>query len=349
MFAAAAGSRFNPSDRFRLAIVADTPDALAEKLALAAKQMGDQSANAVLESRGIYYRSPSVTRPRIVFLFPGQGSQYVGMLKELIGEVPAARSAMDEADRAMQKHGFRLFAEMAWDAASGAGTDIWVTQSSMLLADKIMLSAILDRGIRPDLVAGHSYGEYVALMASGAWDFEGALLATRARCEAIAASGNSRGSMLATTAPPEIVEQMAARLDEPVYVANYNAPDQVVVGGRQAPIADLAELLQRNGHQARVLAVPCAFHTPLMKEAGARLQSAFRVFRLIGLRCLLSPRYAIRALGESGGDPRKPCCPHEHADSLRQMIRTIADEAPTVFVEVGPQQVLTRLCPPHRP
>ena len=92
-------------------------------------------------------------------------------------------------------------------------------------------------------MAGHSYGEYVALMAAGAWDLERAMLVTRARCDAVGASKTGQGAMLATTATAQTVEQLSARLEEPVYVANYNAPDQVVVGGRRGPIADLAELL----------------------------------------------------------------------------------------------------------
>ena len=104
-----------------------------------------------------------MTRPRIAFVFPGQASQYVGMLEELIRDAPAACKAMDEANLLIQKHNFQSFAEMAWDAASGAGADIWVTQCSMLLADTIMLAALRDRGFQPDIAIGHSYGEYLAL------------------------------------------------------------------------------------------------------------------------------------------------------------------------------------------
>ena len=87
-------------------------------------------------------RSPGIKPPRVAFLFPGQGSQYVGMLQELVRDVPAAHAAMQQADELMRKHGFSSFGEVAWDAAGGAGTDIWATQSSMLLADAIMLAAI---------------------------------------------------------------------------------------------------------------------------------------------------------------------------------------------------------------
>jgi acyl transferase domain-containing protein len=353
-FAQAAASRFNPSDRLRFAVVADTPAALSEKLVQSAALLpggngksaggnGDAPASAVLENRGIFLRQPGMTRPRIAFMFPGQGSQYAGMLKELIRDVPAARQAMDHADSNMQGHGFQSFAQLAWDAASGAGTDIWVTQSSMLLADMIMLAALRNRGIRPDLVIGHSYGEYVSLAASGAWDFEMAVLATRARCDGIAASRSGSGAMLATNAPPTVVEQLAQRLDEPVYVANYNAPDQVVVGGPKGAIADLSEMLQRNGHQGRILAVPCPFHTPLLKEAAFSLSSALEKLRIDRPTVQFVTAVSNRALSDPD-DIRANLVAHMTTPiRFEAMIRAIADDAPTVFVEVGPQQVLTRL------
>ena len=133
---------------------------------------GHSSAGTVMENRGIFCaarRDAAADRFRV----PGQASQYVGMLKELIRDVPAACKAMDEANLLMQKHNFQSFAEMAWDAASGAGTDIWVTQCSMLVADTIMLAAMRDRGFRPDIAIGHSYGEYLALQASAAGIWSG--------------------------------------------------------------------------------------------------------------------------------------------------------------------------------
>jgi acyl transferase domain-containing protein/NAD(P)-dependent dehydrogenase (short-subunit alcohol dehydrogenase family) len=342
-FAGAITSSFSATDRLCLAIVADSPAALAEKITLAIEQIGKPSAGAVLESHGIFYRSPGVARPRIAFLFPGQASQYAGMLKELVCDLPAASRAMDQADAIMRKNGFQSFAEMAWDADNGAGKDIWITQCSMLLSDKIMMEAILDRGIRPNIVAGHSYGEYVALMAAGAWDFEHAVLATRARCEAIAASRNSSGTMLATNAPASLVEQLSGRLDEPAYVANYNSPEQIVVGGRQEPIADLAEMLQREGHQARILAVPCPFHTPLMKEAAVALESTLKSMRIDRPAVPMITAVKNQALSDPDEIRANLVAHMSMPIHFDQMIRTIADQAPTVFIEVGPQQVLTRL------
>ena len=169
-FAAAATSRFRPEDHSRLAIVAGNAESLARKLQLAAKQFANPDARLVLEQQGCFYRQLPVRRPRVAFVFPGQGSQYAGMLRELVRDVPAAAAAMREIDAVMTLRGYQTFAQMAWENPAQLGTDIWVTQIVMLLADLIMHAAVTDLGIRPDLVTGHSYGEFAALTAAGVWD-----------------------------------------------------------------------------------------------------------------------------------------------------------------------------------
>ena len=232
LFAAAARSRFNAADRVRAAIVAASPAALTEKLAAAAKMLADRAAWPALAQRGVFCRELGLRRPRIAFLFPGQGSQYAGMLRELVRDVPAAAAALERCGEIMRRHDCPTLAQIAWSENPQFGGDVFLTQLCMLVADAVMLAAIEDRGIRPALVAGHSYGEYPALLAAGVWDLDQALRVTRARCDAIQACPTARGTMLAVAAPLEAVEEVIAALGEPVFVANHNAPDQVVVAGR---------------------------------------------------------------------------------------------------------------------
>jgi acyl transferase domain-containing protein/short-subunit dehydrogenase len=338
----ASARRFGPSDRFRLAVVADGPATLGSRLATALKQMETPAAQTVLEQQGIFYRQ---ARPetRIVFLFPGQGSQYTGMLRQLVDDVPAAAAEQRSIDAVMTRLGYPTWAQLAWDESSPLGKDVWTTQISMLLADALMLSALRQQGIQPDAVAGHSYGEYAALLAAGAWDLEQAIRVTRLRCDSIEASPTCKGGMLATTATPETVEQLAARAGGPVYVANHNAPDQTVVGGSLAALTQLEHVLQEGLFETRLLAVPCPFHTPLMQDAA----ELFR--RHISRETFESPRvttYSV-ATNEPVRDSREIganlvahlTTPVRYAD----LIRKLASESPTVFVEVGPQQALTRL------
>jgi len=343
LFATAETTRFTPADRARLAIVAESPVTLAQKLQMAARQIAAPAARQVLEQQGIFYRPLGPRAPRIAFVFSGQGSQYTGMLRELAAEVPAAQAAVREVDTTMARLGYPTFAQMAWDEATKIGTDIWLTQASMLLADRIVLAALGDRGIRPDVVFGHSYGEYVALMAAGAWDFEQAVRVTRARCMSIEAAPSARGAMLATTATPETVAQLSKRFGRPIFVANHNAPDQTVVAGQQGIVEEFAVVLVREAHQARLLPVPCPFHTPIMQDAAVLLA------RAIENSPIAAPQVPILSVvtNDYVRDPEEIRAnlvahmtqPVHYVD----LVRRVVAEDNTVLVEVGPQQALTRL------
>jgi len=342
LYAAAADARFTPADRARLAIVAESPAALADKLQLAARQLHDPGVRTVLEQRGIFARTLGSRAPRIAFVFPGQGSQYVGMLRQLAADVPAARQAIDEIDRTMRRRAFQTFAQMAWDEQTTAGADVWTTQASMLLADRVMLAVLDERGLRPDVVLGHSYGEYVALMAAGVWDFDQALEATHARCHAIEGS-RATGAMLATSAPAEAIERLAAGLAGPVAVANYNAPDQHVVGGPRAAIEQLATQLQAQSYQAKVLAVPCPFHTSLMAPAAQMLADALAAARIEPARTPYKTAIALRYISDPD-EIRANLAAHMTTPvRYEELIRSLVKESPTVLIEVGPQQTLTHL------
>jgi acyl transferase domain-containing protein/NAD(P)-dependent dehydrogenase (short-subunit alcohol dehydrogenase family) len=343
LFAAAQSSRFTPADRVRLAIVAETPAALAQKLGTAAKQLHSPAARPVLEQQGIFYRQLGPRRPRIAMIFSGQGSQYAGMLRELVAEVPAAGAAMQEVDAIMTRLGYPTFAQMAWDESTQIGTDIWLTQAAMLLADRIILAALTNRGIRPDVVFGHSYGEYVALMAAGAWSFEQAARVTKARCDAIELASSSRGAMLATTASAEMVTTLAKRFGRPIFIANHNAPDQTVVAGQRELVEEFAGVLVRESFQARLLAVPCPFHTPIMKEAAGILERALHNFPIqppsVPILSVVTNDYVSDPEEIRANLVAHMTQPVHYVD----LVRRVVIEDSTVLVEVGPQQALTRL------
>jgi malonyl CoA-acyl carrier protein transacylase/acyl carrier protein/NAD(P)-dependent dehydrogenase (short-subunit alcohol dehydrogenase family) len=342
LFAAAARARFSVADRFRAAIVAASPAAVAEKFS-AAKMLADQAMWPALAQRGIFCRQLSLRRPRIAFLFPGQGSQYPGMLRELIRDVPAAATASKRCSEIMGRHDCPTLAEIAWSENPQFGSDVFLTQISMLVADAVMLAAIEDRGIRPALVAGHSYGEYPALLASGVWDMEQALRVTRARCDAIQACPTARGTMLAVAAPLEAVEEVIVALGEPVFVANHNAPDQVVVAGAKASLEWVAAALTKRSYASRMLAVPGVFHTPLMQGAVDSFSRALKAFAFVRPQVPLFSSVTNRFLAGPEEVPANLAVqlitPVRYVDLVRQ----ITSEQATVLVEVGPQQALTRL------
>ncbi len=334
--------QFAASDLWRVAIVADGPTTLSARLATAIKQLDNPAAQTVLEQQGIFHRQ---ARPetRIVFLFPGQGSQYTGMLRQVVDEVPAARVERQAIDDVMARLGYPTWAQLAWEPSSPLGKDVWTTQISMLLGDALLSAALAERGIIPDLVAGHSYGEYAALLAAHVWDLEQAVRVTRLRCDAIAASPTAQGTMLATTATPEVIEQLASSIEPTVYVANYNAPDQTVVGGSAAALAELERMLQASLFETRMLNVPCPFHTPLMRDAAElfRQYLSRETFHAPQIETYsVATNDVIRGPGEIGSNlVAHLTTPVRYAE----LVRKLAGQAPSVFVEVGPQQALTRL------
>jgi acyl transferase domain-containing protein len=123
---------------------------------------------SVTEVRGKPSQTVSAGPRRVAFLFPGQGSQYVGMMRETLRDVPAAETACREMDAVMKRLGYPSFADLAWSDDDRLGKDVWHTQAAMLLADLIQLAALKSMGVKPDVVAGHSYGEFTALVAAGA-------------------------------------------------------------------------------------------------------------------------------------------------------------------------------------
>lgn len=210
---------------------------------------------------------------QIAFVFPGQGSQSLGMLAELAAAHPEARAAFDEA-------------------SAGAGVDLWAlsqqgpeeqlnqtefTQPALLAAGVAAWRAWVARGgARPAVLAGHSLGEYAALVAAGALSLaDGArLVRERGRLmqQAVPAGTGAMAAVLG--AEDAVVAEVcaAASGDEVVVPANYNSPGQVVIGGHAAAVdRAIAELAARGVRKAVRLAVSVPSHTPLMREAANRL------------------------------------------------------------------------------
>ncbi|TWT34283.1 type I polyketide synthase [Blastopirellula retiformator] len=343
LYQAAESIKFSPTDKIRLAIVADSAEALAKKLAMASPQLGNSASRQVLEQQGIFCREPLATKPRIAFLFPGQGSQYEGMLRDLVAQSSAAAKMMADADAAMRRLGYPTFAELAWNRPTQLGADVWKTQIAMLLADLICLAALSDRGLKPDVVLGHSYGEFPALYAAGVWNLDAVIRMTRARCDGVNATSLNNAGLLATTAPPEEIKSIITASGVQAYLANYNAPDQTVIGAKLTALEQLAKELSAKSYPARILAVPAAFHTPLMAGSSRMLQQALETAELkapqtpfistVDNSLIDDPARIRRNLGVQLTTPVK----------YAPLIEQLALETPTIFVEVGPQQTLTKL------
>ena len=342
-FEAAVNSCYDVNQRHRLAIVADTAESLSTKLTLAARQLANSSAHAVLAEKGIFVGETREVKPLVAFLFPGQGSQYQGMLKSLTDECAAAAETLREIDSILVRLQLPSFAELAWNAENDLGEDVWKTQLSLLIADTIVYSAVTSAGLRADRVAGHSFGELAALVAVGSWTFEDALRATRGRCAAINSCRNANGLLVSTNAGASIAEKLCSEHPGQVFVSHFNAPKQIVIGGEASAIQEVAEALKAQGFLAKVLNVPAAFHTPLMEEVkipfGRSLEGIPLSPPLIPLLSSVTNRYVADPADIRDNLVLQMTRPVNYVD----LVTRLTDEGIAAMVEVGPRQVLTGL------
>lgn len=341
LFARADSVGFTPQQPCRLAIVAEDVADLRAKLTLAARQIGTPKA-AMLARKDIFVGRVADPVGKVAFLFSGQGSQYPGMLEPLVDEFPPAAEALGQIDATLGRLDLPPFAEFAWRKAEGLGSDVWLTQLSLLCADTIVFCALQAMGIRPDYVAGHSFGEFPALAAAGAWDFENAVRGTRARCEAIEACRGVGGTMLSTVAPGPVIEPICREIGG-VYPANYNAPDQTVVGGDEDAIVRLEARLTAERIACKVIPVPRPFHTPLMAPVKEPLARGLAPLRLrppqVPVLSNVTNRFVSSADEIRANLVAQMTTPIRYVDLIDQL----AGEGVRAMVEVGPRQVLTGL------
>ncbi|MFE9561505.1 SDR family NAD(P)-dependent oxidoreductase [Streptomyces sp. NPDC006487] len=247
----------------RVAVVAADLDELAARL---------EPARAFTPAEGVHVREDRAEPGQVAFLFPGQGSQRPGMLGELFTSFPPLRELLEAAPGGVVSAMFppAAFTAQGRTAQRAAVTDTRVAQPALGLAGSAAHLLLGELGVRPDCVAGHSYGELTALWAAGVWDQESLLRLSARRAEAIlAAAGTDPGSMAAVTAAPEEVREIAARAG--CVIANHNAPRQCVISGPAAAVADAVAALREAGLTAAPLPVACAFHSEVVAGAATAL------------------------------------------------------------------------------
>ena len=202
------------------------------------------------------------------YVFPGQGSQFPGMAKDLYDNNPVAREMLERANEIL---GFRI-TDIMFDGTADDLKQTKVTQPAIFLHSVVLAKCIPD--FKPDMVAGHSLGEFSALVAAGAMDFEEGLKLVSIRAKAMQkACEKQPGTMAAIIAlPTETVESICAETEGIVVAANYNCNGQIVISGEKEAVEAACEKMKEAGaKRALVLPVGGAFHSPLMEPARAEL------------------------------------------------------------------------------
>jgi acyl transferase domain-containing protein len=282
-------------------------------------------------------------KPLVAAIFPGQGSQYTDMFRGLVEDSTEARSVLTRLDRLARAQGRETLAEIAWHPANGLGTKIWDTQWAMYLGDLLAWGVLQGMGFVPDVVASHSFGEFPALAAVGAWSIGDGARATIARADAVERHGPRNGAMLSVIADRATVMAAIEPFGGQVWVCAENAPEQFVVGGT-ARIVDAVEvILDSRRVKSKRLAVPSPFHTPLLASAAESLAATIRSLPIATPQITTFSSTTTSALGG----------PADIQESLiRQMTETVRwvgvverlyESGARTFVEVGPSGVLTGL------
>ncbi len=341
-----------PLSAVRLAVVATSLDDLRAKLAIVDEALA-AGRHTLTDPRGVYLGRGD-RAGTVAFLFPGQGSQAPGMLRDLAVHFAEVRNTLHTFDHVLdgrlpQRLSTYIYPPAAFTpddekARARALTDTRVAQPALGAVDTGLLKLLASFGLRPDMVGGHSYGEYVALHAAGVIDEPTLATLSERRGRAIAqAVGDNPGSMAAASADPAAV-RAAIGEREGVWLANFNAPQQTIIAGVTAAVEDAVAALARAGISARPLPVACAFHTPLMHGARARFDAALASASFAAPQI---PVYSNTLATPYPGDPAGIM--RVLSDHLEAPVRFVAeiramyDAGARIFVEVGPRGVLTAL------
>jgi len=281
---------------------------------------------------------------KLAFLFPGQASQYPGMGKDLAANFPESRAVFDEADATL---GFPL-SKMCFE---GTEEDLKLTentQPAILTISVAAYRALAARGVQPDFAAGHSLGEYSALVAAGALEFSTAVKLVRQRGrymqEAVPAGEGAMAAILGMS-PSDVADVCKkAANGEVVSPANLNSPEQTVIAGSAAAVKRAVETASQAGaKRAVVLAVSAPFHCAMLAPAQERLEPHLRAAPFGPLKFPVITNVDAEAitLGNEARESliRQVIMPVRWLESVREMIELGVN----IFVEVGPGKVLTGL------
>ncbi|MBQ8484050.1 MAG: ACP S-malonyltransferase [Bacteroidales bacterium] len=274
------------------------------------------------------------------YVFPGQGSQFPGMAKDLYEKSSEARDMLERANEIL---GFRM-TDIMFEGSAEDLKQTKVTQPAIFLHSVLMAKCLPD--FSPDMVAGHSLGEFSALVAAGAMDFEEGLRLVSIRAQAMQkACEMIPGTMAAVLAlPAETVEQICDETEGIVLAANYNCDGQIVISGeKEAVEAACVRMKEAGARRALPLPVGGAFHSPLMEPARAELAEG--IDRAI-FRTPICPVYQnVTALPSADPEEIKANLLTQLTSPVRwtQSIRNMLADGAGHFIELGPGKVLQGL------
>jgi len=332
---------------FRVGVVAGSDRealaALQGAVPLAEAGAGSAKALRSLAQQGIYLSREDLPVPPLALVFPGQGSQYGGMGRELYESFPVVKMWMDRAAAAAD---FDLLQLMFYDTENNLQKTRW-QQPAMFALEHAMARYLTSLGIQPVALAGHSLGELTALCLAGVFSAEDGfrIVNMRALCmDKAAGLSVEPGIMAAVDAPLELLEE-TIRDREGVYIGNINSPKQVVICGNTEPVGAVVQILKEKGYRATLLRVSMAFHSPIMKVIHQELEEYIAGIEIQAPRIPVISNTTMAPYPSDPAEIRNILMAHlESPVHWMDNVQTLwNDYAVRTFVEVGPGEPLSNL------
>jgi [acyl-carrier-protein] S-malonyltransferase len=281
---------------------------------------------------------------KVAFLFPGQGSQFVGMGKQLAEQEPLARAIFEKADQRLQMELTKIIFEGPEEVLKKTE----YTQPALLTVSTAVLEVFKQQGIKADYAAGHSLGEYSALVAAGSIAFEDAVFAVRNRGllmeEAVPAGVGTMAAIIGFE--QNRLEQITGEVSESlesVQVANLNCPGQIVISGTVKGVEEASRIAKEEGAKVIPLQVSGPFHSSLMKPAAEKFKE---ILSQISIHDVKTPVIAnVTAKEVTSGKEIKEKLIEQLYSPVRweETVRELIDAGVDTFIEIGPGKVLSGL------
>ena len=275
------------------------------------------------------------------YIFPGQGAQFTGMGKDLYENSALAKELFEKANTIL---GFRI-TDIMFEGTAEALKETKVTQPAVFL-HSVILAKTLGEDFKPEMVAGHSLGEFSALVANGTLSFEDGLTLVSKRALAMQKACEIKPSTMAAVLglDDKIVEEVCASIDGVVVAANYNCPGQLVISGETSAVEKACEVMKAAGaKRALILPVGGAFHSPMMEPAREELATAIENTVFSEPLCPVYQNVTAAAVSDPAEIKKnlitQLTAPVRWTQSVQQMIT----DGATSFTEVGPGKVLIGL------
>jgi malonyl CoA-acyl carrier protein transacylase len=332
---------------FRTAVIAQSDE---EALTIIGRSTAPAEAGIVspkalraLAQQGIYVSPEDLPVPPLAFVFPGQGTHYAGMGRNLYESFPVIREWMDRAAVAAD---FDLLHLLFHDREENLQKTRW-QQPALFAMEHAMARYLLTLGINPVAMAGHSLGELTALCLAGVYSVEDGfrIVNMRARCmDKVAAGNTDPGVMAAVDAPLALLKEMIEGQEDP-YIGNINSPNQIVLSGGTEAVRNISKRLKEMGYRATLLPVSMAFHSPIMKAIHDELDTFVASIPFHPPQIPVLSNTTMEPYPSDPGEIRRILMAHL-ASTVNWMdnVQTLwNDHGVRLFVEVGPGDIISNL------